>query len=146
MNARPDRPVSTIMSWPVATIDHEATLQEAAEALAGDNIGVLLVTRDDAMVGSSRSATWSCTSPPQLRTCCRGGDGRRRRDRAARRHHRHGGADHGRGGRPSPAGARGRLIAGMLSTRDVLEVLADAVASEDVVVVRSGTRVVVLQD
>ena len=34
MSARPDRPVSTIMSWPVATIDHVATLEEAAEALA----------------------------------------------------------------------------------------------------------------
>ena len=51
MSARPDRPVSAIMSWPVATIDHDATVQEAAEALAADNIGALLVTRDEALVG-----------------------------------------------------------------------------------------------
>ena len=46
MSPSPDRPVSTIMSWPVATIDHDATLEEAAEALAADDIGALLVLRD----------------------------------------------------------------------------------------------------
>ena len=35
MDVRHDAPVSSIMSWPVATIDHEATLDAAAEALAG---------------------------------------------------------------------------------------------------------------
>jgi CBS domain-containing protein len=39
------------MSWPVAAIDHEATLAEAAEALAADNIGVLLVLRDGRLAG-----------------------------------------------------------------------------------------------
>src|SRR3954452_12126584 len=46
MSRSPHGPVSTIMSWPVATIDHDATLEEAAEALSGDDIGVLLALRD----------------------------------------------------------------------------------------------------
>ena len=29
--------VATIMSWPVATVDHETSLQEAAEALAASH-------------------------------------------------------------------------------------------------------------
>jgi hypothetical protein len=37
------------------------------------------------------------------------------------------------------------LIAGMVSMRDVVAVLAAAVTEEDVVVVPSGTRVVVCQ-
>ena len=41
---------------------------------------------------------------------------------------------------------RDRLIAGMVSMRDVVAVLSDAVSDEDVVVVPSGTRVVVRQD
>jgi CBS domain-containing protein len=41
---------------------------------------------------------------------------------------------------------RDKLIAGMVSMRDVVSVLADAVSDEDVVVVPSGTRVVVRQD
>lgn len=48
---RPERPVSTVMSWPVATIDHESTLAEAVEALAADSIGVVLVLRDDGLAG-----------------------------------------------------------------------------------------------
>jgi CBS domain-containing protein len=51
MSAHPGSPVSTIMSWPVATIDHDATLEEAAESLAADNIGVLLVLSQGALIG-----------------------------------------------------------------------------------------------
>ena len=51
MSIRPDRPVSSIMSWPVATIDHDATLQEAAEALAADDIGALVVLREGGLAG-----------------------------------------------------------------------------------------------
>jgi CBS domain-containing protein len=43
--------VSRVMSWPVATIDSDATLEEAAEALAADNIGVLVVLRDGSLAG-----------------------------------------------------------------------------------------------
>ena len=51
MAVHPGSPVSTIMSWPVATIDHEATVEEAAEYLAADDIGVLLVLRERALAG-----------------------------------------------------------------------------------------------
>src|SRR3954470_21819516 len=51
MYTRPDTPVAKVMSWPVATIDSEATLEEAAEALAADNIGVLLVLHDGVLAG-----------------------------------------------------------------------------------------------
>lgn len=48
---RPERPVSTIMSWPVATIDHEATLGDAVDELAADAIGVVLVLREGGLAG-----------------------------------------------------------------------------------------------
>ena len=149
MSARPDRPVSTIMSWPVATIDHDATLQEAAEALAADNIGVLLVTRDDWMVGivSERDVVTHLAAGTHLDRLSVGeamaGDvvtvqpdtsivgAARTMAEADVRH--------------LPV-LEGRLIAGLLSTRDLIGVLADAVENDDIVVVRSGTRVVVLQD
>ena len=140
MSARPDRPVSTIMSWPVATIDHNATLQEAAEALAADNIGVLLVTRErdvvthlaagthlnrlsvgEAMAGDVVTVRPDATIVAAARTMAE----------ADVRH--------------LPV-LDGRLIAGLLSTRDLIGVLADAIGNDDIVVVRSGTRVVVLQD
>jgi CBS domain-containing protein len=150
MSARPDRPVSTIMSWPVATIDHNATLQEAAEALAGDNIGVLLVTRDgDGMVGiiSERDVVTHLAAGTHLNRLSVGeamaGDVVTVRPDAT-----------------IVAAARtmaeadvrhlpvldGRLIAGLLSTRDLIGVLAEAIGDDDIVLVRSGTRVVVLQD
>ena len=46
MSTTPQSPVASVMSWPVATIDHEATLEEAAEALAADDLGALLVLRE----------------------------------------------------------------------------------------------------
>ena len=51
MSVHPASPVSAVMSWPVATIDSEATLAEAAESLAADNIGVLLVLREGGLAG-----------------------------------------------------------------------------------------------
>lgn len=48
---RPERPVSTVMSWPVASIDHEATLAEAVDELAADSIGVVLVLREGGLAG-----------------------------------------------------------------------------------------------
>lgn len=48
---RPERPVSTVMSWPVASIDHDATLAEAIDALAADSIGVVLVLREGGLAG-----------------------------------------------------------------------------------------------
>lgn len=44
MNTRQEHvPVRTIMTWPVTTIDHNATLRSAVDALAADHVGALLV-------------------------------------------------------------------------------------------------------
>lgn len=142
---RPDRPVSTVMSWPVATIDHEATLSDAVESLAADSIGVVLVLRDgglagilserdvvthlaagadpahllvgEAMVGDlvTVQADQTILEVAQLMQC------------AQVRH--------------LPV-LRDRLLAGVVSLRDVVGVLAEAIDS-DTVVVPSGTRIVV---
>jgi CBS domain-containing protein len=143
---RPDRPVATIMSWPVATIDHDATLQAAAEALGADDIGALLVLRDRALVGivSERDVVTHLAAGTHL-------------DRL-----QVGEAMAGELVTVAPdttiaAAARamaeadvrhlpvldGRLVAGLVSVRDVVGVLAAAAESENVVVVPSGTRVVV---
>ena len=143
---RPDRPVATIMSWPVATIDHDASLEEAAEALAADNIGALLVTRDGGMVGivSERDVVTHLAAGTHLDRLCVGeamaGDvvtvspettilaAARAMAEADVRH--------------LPV-VDGHLVAGLVSVRDLVDVLAAAVADERVVVVPSGTRVVV---
>lgn len=43
--------VATLMGRPVATIDHAASLREAAERLAADGVGVLVVLHGTALVG-----------------------------------------------------------------------------------------------
>jgi len=149
MSPRPERPVSTIMSWPVATIDHDATLEEAAEALAADSIGALVVLREGDLAGiiSERDVVVHLAAgadPSHLLTGeAMSGDlviaqaddsilaAARAMVEADVRH--------------LPV-LRDRLIAGMVSVRDVVAVLSDAVSDEDVVVVPSGARVVVRQD
>jgi CBS domain-containing protein len=146
MSPSPDRPVSTIMSWPVATIDHEATLEEAAEALAADDIGALLVLRDGDPAGivSERDVVAHLATGSDLTHLHVGevmaGDlvtiqaeasvlsAARAMVDADVRH--------------LPV-LQGRLIAGMVSIRDVVPVLADAADEQDVVVVPSGTRLIV---
>ena len=142
----PYDPVARVMSWPVATIDHEASLEEAAEALAADNIGVLLVLNDGALVGivSERDivvhvaagadlthlrvgevmAGDLVTTPPQaaIATAALA---------MAEADVRH-----------LPV-LDGQLIAGLVSIRDLVPVLASGVGESDVVVVPSGTRIVV---
>ncbi len=143
---RPDRPVAAIMSWPVATIDHDASLEEAAEALAADNIGALLVTRDGGMVGivSERDVVTHLAAGTHLDRLRVGEamagdvvtvspettilDAARAMAEADVRH--------------LPV-VDGHLVAGLVSVRDLVDVLAAAVADERVVVVPSGTRVVV---
>lgn len=149
MSARPDRPVSTIMSWPVATIDHVATLEEAAEALAADSIGALVVLSEGRLAGiiSERDVVTHIAAGTDLSHVLTGEAmatdlvtvqsdetilmAARAMAEADIRH--------------LPV-LRDKLIAGMVSMRDVVSVLADAVSDEDVVVVPSGTRVVVRQD
>ena len=146
MSPRPDAPVSTVMSWPVATIDHEATVSEAAEALAADNIGVLLVLREGGLAGivSERDVVVHVAAGADLGHLTVGevmaGDLVTTPPDA-----------------PISTAARtmtesdvrhlpvldGSLIAGVVSIRDLLPVLADAVDYEDVIVVPSGARVVV---
>lgn len=146
MSRSPHGPVSAIMSWPVATIDHDATLEAAAEALAADDIGVLLVLRegDPAGIVSERDVVAHVAAGADLTHLSVGevmaGDlvtvqaetsvlaAARSMIEADVRH--------------LPV-LQGRLIAGMVSIRDVVPVLLDGVGDEDVVVVPSGTRVVV---
>ena len=146
MSPRPDAPVSTVMSWPVATIDHEATVSEAAEALAADNIGVLVVLREGALAGivSERDVVVHVAAGADLSHLTVGevmaGDlvttppdapistAARNMADADVRH--------------LPV-LDGSLIAGIVSMRDLVPVLADAVDYEDVIVVPSGARVVV---
>jgi CBS domain-containing protein len=146
MCAHPYDPVSRVMSWPVATIDSEATLEEAAEALAADNIGVLLVLRDGGLVGivserdvvvhvaagSNLSHLKVCevmagdvvTTPPDAPIV----QAARQMSEADVRH--------------LPV-LEGNLIAGVVSIRDLVPVLADGIDDGEVVVVPSGARVVV---
>ena len=142
----PYDPVSRVMSWPVATIDSDATLQEAAEELAADNIGVLLVLRDGALVGivSERDVVVHVaagadlthlnvgevmagdlvTTPPQATIAAAALT-------MAEADVRH-----------LPV-LDDQLIAGLVSIRDVVPVLANGAGECDVVVVPSGTRIIV---
>jgi CBS domain-containing protein len=137
--------VRSVMSWPAAVVDHEASVQEAAEALAAEEVGVLLVLRDGELAGvvSERDvvahvgagsdlthltvgevmAVDLVVTPPTATLL----EAARTMADADVRH--------------LPV-MDGDLIAGVLSLRDVLGPLVDATDS-DVVVVPSGTRVVV---
>jgi CBS domain-containing protein len=142
----PYDPVSRVMSWPVATIDHDATLEAAAEALAADNIGVLLVLRDGALAGilSERDVVVHVAAGADLSHLRVGevmaGDlvtvppdasiaaAARTMAEADVRH--------------LPV-LDGQLIAGLVSIRDLVPVLADGVGDSEVLVVPSGTRIIV---
>jgi CBS domain-containing protein len=146
MSVHPYDPVSRVMSWPVATIDIDATLEEAAEALAADNIGVLLVLRDgrlagivserDVVVHVAAGANLShlsvgdvmagdlVTTPPETPIV-----GAARLMSEADVRHLPILDDH--------------LIAGLVSIRDLLPVLAEGLDEGEVVVVPNGARVVV---
>lgn len=50
-HTRPSDPVSRIMVWPVATVYTEASLREVAESLAADGIGALGVLDHELLVG-----------------------------------------------------------------------------------------------
>jgi CBS domain-containing protein len=137
--------VRSVMGWPAAVVDHQASLQEAAEALAAEEVGLLLVLRDGELAGvvSERDvvahvgagsdlthltvgevmAVDLVVTPPTATLL----EAARTMADADVRH--------------LPV-MDGDLIAGVLSLRDVLGPLVDA-TDRDVVVVPSGTRVVV---
>lgn len=146
---RPYHRVATVMSWPIATIDHEASLEEGAEALAADEVGAVLVLADGALVGIlserdvvrhlgagatlshlrvSEAMTNELTTVQVDDTVLAAG---RSMSEAGVRH--------------LPV-LQGNLIAGMVSMRDLFGVLLEVAGEDDVVVVPSGTRVVVRQD
>jgi len=146
MSTSPHGPVSAIMSWPVATVDHDASLAEAAEALAGDDIGVLLVLRDGDPAGivSERDVVAHAAAGADL-THLRVGEvmagdlvtvqaeascvaAAQTMVEADVRH--------------LPV-LQGHLIAGIVSIRDLVPVLLAGIETDEVVVVPSGTRVVV---
>lgn len=47
----PASDVRKVMTWPVATVDGGATVNEVAEALAADEIGAVCVTEDSRLAG-----------------------------------------------------------------------------------------------
>lgn len=51
MNTSTRRTVASVMSRPLATIDHTATVREAAEALTAGSVGVLVVLHGTGLVG-----------------------------------------------------------------------------------------------
>lgn len=51
MNPSALDPIATLASWPVATVEHDATLQAAIVALGAEELGAVLVLRNDAPVG-----------------------------------------------------------------------------------------------
>lgn len=144
---RPEDPVQKIMMWPVATVEGSASLAEAAEELAADDVGALLVLEHGVLAGviSERDIVRhvaehadpdnlevrdvmnvdlvTATSSDSIISVAR------RLLTSGVRH--------------VPVVDAG-MIAGMVSARDVLGVLAEAAEREpQVVVVESGTRLVV---
>lgn len=51
MNLSALDPIASLASWPVATVEHDATLQAAITALGADELGAVLVLRNDVPVG-----------------------------------------------------------------------------------------------
>jgi predicted transcriptional regulator len=146
----PTDAISRVMVWPVAIVPGEATLLEVAEALAADGIGAVCVVEKGHLAGvlSERdivhhlaqgsnpehvtAADVMTTDLVTARPADTVLDTARRMVEAQVRH--------------LPV-IDGDLIAGFVSMRDLFEVLVDdAGHDEDVVVVPSGTRVVVRQD
>lgn len=148
--ARPDSPVEHVMVWPVATISPEATMLEVADALSADEIGAVLVLQGGLPVGmvserdilghlAAGANSEHLTAGEIMSTDLVTLDPHDSVLTAAT-HMRDAGVRH------LPVLDEGR-IAGMVSMRDVLDVLAQAYANDsNVIVVPSGTRVVVQAD
>lgn len=142
--------VARIMVWPVATVPGEASLLEVAESLAADGIGAIGVVENGHLAGvvserdivshlaqgaNPEHMTAADVMTTDLVTAHQNDqilDAARRMLEAEIRH--------------LPVLDEGK-IAGFVSMRDIFEVLVDVAShEEDVVVVPSGTRVVVRQD
>jgi CBS domain-containing protein len=146
----PSDPVRTVMMWPVATVETLASLTQVAEALAADEIGALCVVEQDTLAGivSERDvvAHVAAGADPAHLTAGEvmssdlitiGPDdtvlSAARTMREAQVRH-------------LPVVEDG-MIAGIVSIRDLFEVLLDGAAEEPAVVyVPSGARVVVRAD
>lgn len=50
-HVQPHDPVNSLMSWPVAAVQATDSLAEVAQALAGNEIGAVIVLRDGDLVG-----------------------------------------------------------------------------------------------
>jgi len=138
--------VGSVMMWPVAIVESVATLSEVAEALAADEVGALCVVENGALAGivSERDVVThlAAGADPEHLTV---GDvmstglvtvGPEESALAAARLMLEGQVRH------LPVLDAG-LIAGIVSMRDLFEVLVDDAGLDSVVVVPSGTRVVV---
>ena len=142
--------IARIMVWPVATVPGEASLLEVAESLAADGIGAIGVVEHGHLVGvvserdvvnhlaqgaNPEHVTAAEVMTTDLVTAHQDDqilDAARRMLEAEIRH--------------LPVVDEDK-IAGFVSMRDIFEVLIDVAShEEDVVVVPSGTRVVVRQD
>jgi CBS domain-containing protein len=145
----PATEVRRVMMWPVAVVDAGATLAEAAEALAADEIGALCVTEAGRLAGiiSERDVVTHVAAGADL-THLRAADvmsndlvtvspdesvldASRRMEDAQVRH--------------LPVLDDGR-IAGIVSIRDLFTVLVAEVHDPAVVIVRSGTKVMVVDE
>ena len=146
----PSDAVARIMVWPVATVPGEATLLEVAESLAADGIGAIgvvekghlagVVSERDVVIHLAQGANPEHVTAAEVMTTDLVTahphdlilDTARRMVEAQVRH--------------LPVIEEDK-IAGFVSMRDLFEVLIDVAShEEDVVVVPSGTRVVVRQD
>ena len=142
--------IARIMVWPVATVPGEASLLEVAELLAADGIGALGVVENGHLAGvvaerdivnhlaqgaNPEHVTAAEVMTTELVTAHPNDlilDTARRMVEAEIRH--------------LPVIEEDK-IAGFVSMRDIFEVLIDVAShEEDVVVVPSGTRVVVRQE
>jgi len=141
----PTDPVARIMMWPVATAPENHTMRQAAETLAADEVGVLAVIERGRLVGlvSERDLArhladganpdhltvgeMMTTDPLSARTDDEVGFVARTMLDAGVRHVPLFDDDG---------------IAGMVSVRDVLDVLVSALEGEDVVELTPGVRVV----
>lgn len=149
-STHPTDPIVRIMMWPVATVPGEASLQEVAESLASDGIGAVGIVENGHLVGivserdvvthlaqgaNPEHVTAAEVMSTDLVTARPGDsvlDAARSMVESEIRH--------------LPVLEEGR-IAGFVSMRDVFEVLVDVAShEEDVVVVPSGTRVVVRRE